>query len=196
MIRQHDIRDWAQRKPKCHPYLAHKAPLWVDFWRQLHCELKLDNPPELNIEQRVTGDRFYQFLQKTWIAQQIPWAILFYLLGGWPWLIWGIAVRVALCTTGHWLVGYFAHNQGLRNWHVEGAGVQGYNIQYCSILTMGESWHNNHHAFPGSARLGLKSNEIDLGWTVLLILSKIGLVWGIKCPEDLPERECLVSLKG
>ena len=39
MIRQHDIRDWAQRKPRCHPYLAHRSSLLRDGFWQLHCEL-------------------------------------------------------------------------------------------------------------------------------------------------------------
>ena len=46
--------------------------------------------------------------------------------------------------------------------------MQGYNVPFAALLTMGESWHNNHHAFPGSARLGLRAGEWDPGWWVLL----------------------------
>ena len=53
MIRQHDIRDWAQRKPSCHPYLAHRSGLRRDGFWQLHCELKLAHPPQLVMERRV-----------------------------------------------------------------------------------------------------------------------------------------------
>jgi fatty-acid desaturase len=53
---------------------------------------------------------------------------------------------------------------------------------------MGECWHNNHHAFPGSARLGLAAGEWDPGWWVLSGLKRIGLVWGIRLPADLPAR--------
>ena len=53
MIRQHDIRDWAQRKSLCHPYLAHRSSMLRDGWWQLHCELKLAHPPQLVIERRV-----------------------------------------------------------------------------------------------------------------------------------------------
>ena len=194
MIRQHDMRDWAQRKPTCHPYLAHRAALIRDAYWQLHCELKLAHPPELHMERRVSADPFYRFLERTWMAQQMPWAVLFFALGGWSWLVWGIAVRVAASVTGHWLVGYFAHNWGRRSWHVHDAGVQGYNVAYCGLISMGEAWHNNHHAFPGSARLGLKPGETDPGWWVLLALAKIGLVWGIKTPELLPNRANLVPL--
>jgi fatty-acid desaturase len=194
MIRQHDIRDWAQRKSGCHPYLAHRSSMMRDGFWQLHCELHLDQPPVLTIESRVAGDPFYRFLERTWMAQQLPWALLFLAIGGWPWLVWGIAVRVAASVTGHWLVGYFAHNRGARSWHIEGAGVQGYNVPYCGLVTMGEAWHNNHHAFPASARLGLKPGECDPGWWVLCALARSGLVWNVKTPEVLPERPNLVPL--
>jgi fatty-acid desaturase len=194
MIRQHDIRDWAQRKARCHPYLAHRSGFVRDGFRQLHCELRLAHPPQLVMERRVADDRFYRFLERTWMAQQLPWALLFLAVGGLPWVVWGIAVRVAASVTGHWLVGYFAHNRGPRSWHVEGAGVQGYNVRYCGLLTMGEAWHNNHHAFPASARLGLHAGETDPGWWVLRALMAIGLVWNAKTPETLPARSNLVAL--
>jgi stearoyl-CoA desaturase (delta-9 desaturase) len=194
MIRQHDIRDWAQRKPHCHAYLAHRSSFLRDGWWQLHCELQLAHPPKLVIERRVAEDRFYQFIDRTWMAQQLPWAAVFFALGGMPWLVWGIAARVAASVTGHWLVGYFAHNRGPRSWHLEGAGVQGYNVPYCGLITMGEAWHNNHHAFPGSARLGLREGELDPGWWVLAVLARLGLVWGVKTPETLPRRPNLVAL--
>jgi len=194
MIRQHDIRDWAQRKAACHAYLAHRSSFLRDGYWQLHCELNLNRPPRLVLEQRVAEDAVYRFLERTWRTQQLPWAVLFYAIGGLPWLVWGIAVRIAVSVTGHWLVGYFAHNCGPRTWHVEGSGVQGFNVPYCSLLTMGEGWHNNHHAFPASARLGLTDDEWDPGWWVLGVLAKAGLVWNIKTPEVLPERPNLRRL--
>jgi fatty-acid desaturase len=194
MIRQHDIRDWAQRKPHCHAYLAHRSSMPRDGFWQLHCDLRLVHPPELVIEQRVRDDPFYRVLERTWMAQQLPWALLFFMLGGLPWVVWGIAVRVAASVMGHWLIGYFAHNQGPRSWHIDGAGVQGYNVPYCGLITMGEAWHNNHHAFPGSARLGLQKGEIDPGWWVLRMLERASLVWGVKTPTMLPHRPNLIRL--
>jgi stearoyl-CoA desaturase (delta-9 desaturase) len=194
MIRQHDIRDWAQRRPQCHPYLAHRSGIVRDAFWQLHCELVLAHPPRLILERRVAEDRFYRLIERTWMMQQLPWAGLFLILGGLPWLVWGIAVRVAVSVTGHWLVGYFAHNRGPRSWHIEGAGVQGYNIPWCGLITMGEAWHNNHHAFPASARLGLRAGETDSGWWVLVLLSRLGLVWNVKTPDTLPSRPNLVAL--
>ena len=61
---------------------------------------------------------------------------------------------------------------------------------------MGEAWHNNHHAFPGSARLGLGEGESDPGWWVLTVLARLGLVWNVKTPEALPHRPNLVPLRS
>ena len=93
------------------------------------------------------------------------------------------------------LIGHVAHNRGPRSWHIEGAGVQGYNVPYCGLITMGEAWHNNHHAFPASARLGIGRGEADPGWWVLCGLRRTGLVWGVKTPDMLPHRPNLVELR-
>ena len=59
---------------------------------------------------------------------------------------------------------------------------------------MGEGWHNNHHAYPGSARMGHNPGEADPGWWVLLVLERLGLVSNLKTPATLPVRPNLVPL--
>jgi stearoyl-CoA desaturase (delta-9 desaturase) len=192
LLRQHELRDYAQRLPVCHDYLRHGRSFWVDAWWQLACELRLTREPRLRVEPRVAGDRFYGFLERTWMAQQLPWAILFHVWGGWAFVFWGVCARVTAGVFGHWLIGYFAHNHGEMHRVVRGAAVQGRNIRWTSLLTMGECWHNNHHAFPGSARLGLHRHEWDPGWWALLAMQRIGWVWNLRLPEHLPAREELV----
>ena len=159
MIRAHDIRDWAQRQRACHPLHAHARPFLTDAWWQMHCVVRLHRPPTFVVEDRVASDPFYRFLDRTWMAQQLPWAVLFFLWGGVAFVVWGIAVRIAVSLTGHWLVGHFAHRAGHQGWRVRGVAVQGYNVPYVGWLTFGESWHGNHHAFPedpGAGRAGLE----------------------------------------
>lgn len=194
ILYMHDIRDWAQRHKSCHAFFIHRNPLWKDFLWQLHCEVRLANPPRFEIERAVLSNPFHRFLQRTWMVQQLPWAALFYALGGIGWVLWGISVRVTVSLIGHWLVGYFAHNAGPRDWHLHGHAVQGHNVPRIGLLTMGESWHNNHHAFPGSARLGLTPGQPDPGWWTLRVLRALGLVWNIKLPSDLPARPELVAM--
>lgn len=191
MMRIHDMRDWAQRQPACHDYFAHRAGFWRDAWHQLHCELRLERPPLFRLEARVANDRVYAFLERHWMAQQMPWAALFYALGGLPWLVWGICARVAVCVTGHWLVGHYAHRRGGMTWEVEGACVQGYDVKIAGLISMGESWHNNHHAFPGSAKIGLEPGQADPGWWLLSGMRSLGLAWNFVLPEQLPHRPAL-----
>lgn len=194
MIKTHDMRDWAQRQEECHDYFGHKKPIWKDFFWQVFCDIKLTHPPSFNIEQSVSNDKIYKFMEASWMLQQLPLALILFLVGGIDWVIWGVCVRVSVSVIGHWLVGYFAHNHGPRDWHVEKAHVQGHNVPFAALLTMGESYHNNHHAFPGSANLALEKGQVDIGWYVLKGLASIGLVWNLVLPHHLPAREELTRL--
>jgi len=160
------------------------------------CALTLNHPPEFYAEE-ITRDPVYHIMEKYWKFHQIPWAILFYVLGGWSWVVWGICARVVVGMYGHFLVGWFAHNEGFwskMNWKVEGAAVQGQNVgtkmfsKFLAIISAGESYHNNHHAFPSSGKLSLLPTEFDLGYFTLKAMEKIGLVWSIKTAKDLPPR--------
>ena len=191
MIRTHDLRDWAQRQTACHGYFGHEGGFWRDGWNQLHCELALDRPPVFRLEPRLANDPFIGWLERTWMLQQAPWAILFFALGGWSWVVWGVCARVTVGVTGHWLVGHFAHRHGHQSWIVEAAAVQGFDVGAAGLISMGESWHNNHHAFPGSARLGLYPGQVDLGFRLIQLFERLGLAWAIVLPEQLPHRPAL-----
>ena len=199
MVRLHDFRDWAQRQAACHDYSCHRAGFWHDAWWQLHCRLVLAHPPAFRPEPRLANDWFYAFVERTWMLQQLPWAVLFFVIGGWSWVIWGICVRVSVCVTGHWLVGHFAHRRGFQSFIVDGAAGQGYNVVGAGLISMGESWHNNHHAFPGSAKMGLFPGQIDFGWWLIKTFEAFGLATNIKTPADLPfqpELRCVSEAGG
>ncbi|MDZ4286361.1 MAG: acyl-CoA desaturase [Prosthecobacter sp.] len=188
ILYMHDIRDWAQRHPESHPFFTDASPLWKDFLWQMHGEMRLDHPPRFEIEQTVGGNPVHRFLQRTWMLQQLPWAVLFYALAGVGGMVWGISVRITVSLTGHWLIGWLAHNVGHRDWHLQGHAVQGYNLPHLGLITMGEGWHNNHHAFPESARLGLRGKQHDPGWWAIRTMHACGLAWDVKEPANLPER--------
>jgi len=59
---------------------------------------------------------------------------------------------------------------------------------------MGESWHNNHHAFPGSARIGLFPGQSDWGYDFIRLLERLGLAWDIVLPDMLPQRPQLRAI--
>lgn len=188
MIRTHDTRDWGQREARCHDLLKHGGGLLTDGWRSLHCRLVLARPPRFDFGPGIGDDRFYAFLDRTWMLHQIPIAIALYACGGWAWVAWGVCVRVAACGTMHWFISYFAHTRGPQRWIVDGAGVQAHNVPIAAIPTMGESWHNNHHAFPGSARHGLYPGQPDPGYRFIQLLEWLGLAWNVQTPDTLPPR--------
>ena len=190
-MRFHDTRDWSQRQNDCHPYLRHEDGFIHDGLRYLNTRLVLDNPPIFTPDQKFGDDRFYKFLDRTYMAQQIPIAIILYMIGGLPWLVWGVFVRVAACTFMHWVISYVAHTRGPSDWEVEGAVIQAYNVPLLAIPTMGESWHANHHAFPASARHGIYPGQIDLGWEFIKLLKALGLAWDIQTPDTLPARQTI-----
>jgi fatty-acid desaturase len=194
MIRIHDMRDWAQRQEACHDFYGHRRGFWKDAWWQLHCGIQLRHPPRFWLEADVRDDPVYQWLERTWMLQQIPVVLLMWTLGGSEWVIWGFALRVTVSLTGHWLIGHYAHRRGHQGWRVHGAAVQGFNIPLAALITFGESWHANHHAFPGSAKLGLEPGQVDPGWIVLTGLERIGLVRDLALPEDLAKRDSLRRL--
>ncbi|GAA3058942.1 fatty acid desaturase [Rhizobium viscosum] len=196
MIYAHDIRDWAQRQKDCHDLFAHRRSFFTDAFWQMHCAVVLDHPPRFVIGARERRDNFYRFLEAAWMAQQLPLALLLFALGGWPWLIWGIAVRISVSLTGHWLVGHFAHRDGHQGWSVDGVAVQGYNLPHFGLVTFGESFHGNHHAFPESARLGIEPGQLDLGWSFIRLLAGLGLASAIKLPHMIAPRRGLRRVKA
>lgn len=186
MMRTHDLRDWAQRQPECHDYFGHRRSFLHDGWWQLHCEIALDRPPRFVPPPEIENDRFYCWLERHWLWQELPWAALFLALGGTGWVLWGICFRIWIGVTGHWLIGHFAHRDGHRAWEVQRAAVQGFNVRVPGLgalgwwitgaISFGECWHNNRHAFPASSRIGHAAHELDPGWWVLLALQRGGLV--------------------
>lgn len=187
IVRTHDQRDWAQRQEHCHSYLRHGETMLKDAWWQLHCRLELENLPRFDLS-AIKRHRFYRFLERSWMAQQLPLAFILFAIGGWAFIVWGICARVAITVHGHWFVGYLAHNRGPQSWLVTDAGVQAFDVPWAAIPTMGEAWHNNHHAYPGSARIGLYAGQSDWGYAVIRGLERIGLAWNVCLPEAMPER--------
>lgn len=191
MMHAHDVRDWGQRQVRCHPFLANRAGFWRDYAWNLHSRLDLAHPPRFAPASPLANDPFCRFLDRTWMLQQVPVAVILFALGGAPWLVWGVCVRICVSVTGHWLVGRLAHRHGPQSWLVDGAGVQAHDVPLAALLTMGEAWHNNHHAWPGSARIGVYPGQWDPGFAFIRLLERLGLAWDIRTPDTLPPRPAL-----
>lgn len=191
MIKAHDMRDWHQRQKNCPPHPSHGAGFWRDAWWQMHCRFDLDHPPVFQIEPEIANDPIYQWMEKHWMAQQLFVALPLFALGGIGWVLWGVCLRVSASLIGHWMVGHFAHKHGHQGWEVVGLPVQGYNLPGLGLITFGENWHANHHAFPHSAKLGVEKGQLDPGYWFIKSLEHLGLAREVLLPEDRPAREGL-----
>jgi stearoyl-CoA desaturase (delta-9 desaturase) len=194
IIKIHDTRDWAQRQTSCHDFFAHTQSLPQDLLWQLAYRFEFDAPPKLTIEAHLRADPWYRFLERTWRLHQLFPAVIFYLVGGWSWVIWGVCVRVIVSAAGHWTITYFCHNPGPRRWLVKDACVQASNLPGLGVLTYGECWHNNHHAFPESARIGLEPGQSDPGWMLISMMQRSGLARDVRVPRSLDRREDLSAV--
>jgi fatty-acid desaturase len=92
-------------------------------------------------------------------------------------LLWGVFLRLTLALHATWLVNSATHLWGRTRFET---GDDSRNSWWVALLTFGEGWHNNHHAYPTSARHGLRWYEIDLNWLGIRALQFLGLAHGIK----------------
>ena len=104
--------------------------------------------------------------------------------------IWGGLARIFLVHHVTWSVNSICHIWGTRPFATHD---QSRNNPVVGILAMGEGWHNAHHAFPNSARHGLRWWEPDISYGVIHAMSKLGLAWKVKIPT--PEAMAAKSRK-
>jgi stearoyl-CoA desaturase (delta-9 desaturase) len=114
----------------------------------------------------------------------------FTLLGGLRGFIWGGLVRIFLVHHVTWSVNSICHFFGSRRFEIEDRST---NVAWLSLLSLGESWHHNHHAFPRSAYHGLRRWEIDPAGLVISTLTRLGLAWNVIRITPERERQKLVS---
>jgi stearoyl-CoA desaturase (Delta-9 desaturase) len=93
--------------------------------------------------------------------------------------IWGSAVRIFLVHHVTWSVNSACHLWGKQPFK---SNDESRNNAIVGLLAMGEGWHNTHHAFPTSARHGLRWWQIDLSWYTIRAMELVGLAWDVKVP--------------
>lgn len=100
---------------------------------------------------------------------------------GWSCVLWAVALRAVVVYHSTWFVNSAAHRWGYINYRTKDDAR---NLWWVALLTFGEGWHNNHHAFANSARIGHRWFELDLTWLALRSFSALGLVSSIRLPEE------------
>jgi stearoyl-CoA desaturase (Delta-9 desaturase) len=121
------------------------------------------------------------WLHKYEQAPAIVLALLCFLIAGWSGLVVGFLWSTVLVYHATFCINSLAHVSGRKRYVT---GDDSRNNWLLAVFTMGEGWHNNHHAYQSSVRQGFKWWEIDPTYYLLRALSWIGLVWGLKTPPE------------
>jgi stearoyl-CoA desaturase (delta-9 desaturase) len=147
----------------------------------------------------LLADPVVSFVDRTFLA----WAIgglgaafgLGWLIGGTltaalTGLLWGGAVRLLVLHHVTFSINSLCHFFGRRRFDT---GDESRNLAWLSLLSFGEAWHNNHHAFPTSAAHGMRWYEIDTSSLLIRGLEKVGLVWDVVRIDPARQRKKLLA---
>jgi sn-1 stearoyl-lipid 9-desaturase len=140
----------------------------------------------------LVKDPLYRFFEQggNWHRGHYCSMIIGFAFRGILWLIFGWQVALASLFAGlvvqqvPLLLNVVCHlpKLGYKNYDT---GDDSVNVWWVAMLTTGEGWHNNHHAFPGSARSGVKPWELDAAWVTIRLMKLLGLVTRVHEPSRL-----------
>jgi len=117
-------------------------------------------------------DPYLVFLDKYYYITIVLSGIALWAIGGWTMVVWAVFFRVVVGWHFTWLVNSATHLWGSRRFVTRDDST---NNRLVAAVTFGEGWHNNHHAYPRSARHGLAWHEFDPNWIQIRWLEKLGL---------------------
>jgi stearoyl-CoA desaturase (delta-9 desaturase) len=145
--------------------------------------------PDLN------RDPVHRFLDRYHVVFPILMFVGLYALGGMSWLVWGGFVRTVFVLHSTWLVNSATHVWGYRTHATRDYST---NLWWVALLTYGEGWHNNHHAFQTSARHGLSWWEVDLTYITIWMMKVCGIAYNIKLvkPRTTPAPAMAAAAAG
>ncbi|MDQ6811770.1 MAG: acyl-CoA desaturase [Actinomycetota bacterium] len=112
-------------------------------------------------------------------------------VGGLTGLLWGGAVRIFFLHHATFSINSLCHFFGRQRF---ATGDESRNLPWLALPTLGEAWHNNHHAFPTSARHGLRWWQLDPSGWLIAGMERLGLVWDVV--QIPPERQLAKAAAG
>jgi stearoyl-CoA desaturase (delta-9 desaturase) len=121
------------------------------------------------------------FLHRFELLPAVVLAGIAFLIGGWSGLVVGFVWSTVAVYHGTFCINSLAHVRGSKRYVT---GDDSRNNWLLALFTMGEGWHNNHHAYQSSARQGFRWWEVDPTYYILKGLSYLGVVWDVKTPPQ------------
>jgi stearoyl-CoA desaturase (delta-9 desaturase) len=120
----------------------------------------------------LVADPVHRVLNRIHVVPNIVLGLGLHAWGGFALVSWGVFLRLVLTLHSTWLVNSAAHTWGYRTFSTPEGST---NLWWVGLLAWGEGWHNNHHAFPRSARHGHRFWELDATWLAIRLLRGLGL---------------------
>ncbi|HEY9880906.1 MAG TPA: fatty acid desaturase [Leptolyngbyaceae cyanobacterium] len=168
--RQHHLHT---EDPEKDPYAASRGFWWSHMlWLFYLRSQFFDSKNYRKFAPDLAKDPYYTWLDKNFLLLQIPFGLFLYLWGGWSFVIYGQVLRAVLLWHSTWLINSATHMFGNRSFEVEDGSR---NLVWTALVTYGEGWHNNHHAYPNVAPAGWKWWQIDITWWAIQTLESLGL---------------------
>ncbi len=162
------------------PYSARRGFWWSHLLWILYPRSKFfDSNVYRRYAPDLYRDPFYRILDRCHLLLQVPLGLLLYVLGGWPFVIYGLFLRAVLLWHSTWLINSATHLYGYRTFEVNDNSR---NLWWAALLTYGEGWHNNHHAHPKVAKAGYRWWEIDMTWWIIQALRRLGIAKKVVMP--------------
>ncbi|OVA15953.1 Fatty acid desaturase [Macleaya cordata] len=140
---------------------------------------------EANNVMDLQKQAYYRFIERTYSLHILGLGVLLYVVGGLPYVIWGMGVRLVTSQHGTFMVNSICHTWGQRPWKTKDLST---NNWLMGLIAFGEGWHNNHHAFEFSARHGLEWWQIDVTWYLVKLLEYLGLATDVKVPSEMQKQ--------
>lgn len=131
----------------------------------------------------LVDDPIMRLFEKTFIYWSLALGALLYFIGGLPMVLWGMCLRLVVMYHSTWLVNSATHLWGYRSYETRDDSRNNWLV---AVVSWGEGWHNNHHAYPRLARAGHRWWEVDVTWWVIKALRAAGLAWEVQ--DKLPPR--------
>jgi len=162
-------------------WFAHVGWLFTGYWS--NPDLKRYVPDLLADPMLVVCDRLYYL----WVIASLAIPTLIGGLTTMSWqgallgLVWGGLVRIFMTHHITWSINSVCHVFGRRDYE---SNDDSRNNLFCGLLGLGEGWHNNHHAFPTSARHGLDWWQLDASWLTIRAMQALGLAWNVRLPNE------------
>lgn len=186
---QHSDDDHDPHSPHQHGYGV--RGLIAGAWHAHIGWIFAPDPPDLNrYVVDLRADPLLRFVDRFFLVWMLLGLAIPAILGGlisaswtgaWLGLLWGGLIRICLLHHVTWSINSVCHLWGSRPFR---SNDHSRNNVVFGILGLGEGWHNNHHAFPTSARHGLFWWQFDMSYILIRVMAMLKLVWNVRRPSE------------